>query len=149
MLGKTRWHHQSWILEMKKVFDIHLHAELNIVGKIMTSRIEHRTITFDIRLELAKILVCCYRTYSLLFGHHKAQKIYSTIASCIFIHLISIQHISEYRCYSDSLSIHKFPCIIAPQGLTETVGRHYHLAPGALSSHVHGRKAEVASCWSQ
>jgi hypothetical protein len=85
---------------MKKVFDIHLHAELNIVGTIMTSRIEHRTITFDIRLELAKILVLLRD----LFGHRKAQKIYSTIASYIFIHLgvsVSGTKIPGYPTYNE------------------------------------------------
>jgi hypothetical protein len=80
---------------------------------------------------LAKISVHCYGTYILLFGHHKARKIYSTIMSCIFIHLeVSTSNI--YQSIGIIPIIHKFPYIIAPQGLTETVGKHYHLAPGAL-----------------
>jgi hypothetical protein len=80
---------------------------------------------------LAKISVHCYGTYILLFDHPKTQKIYSTIMSCIFIHLeVSTSNI--YHSIGIIPSIHKFPYIIASQGWTETVGKHYHLAPGAL-----------------
>jgi hypothetical protein len=87
---------------------------------------------FTSLLLLAKIPVRCYGTYSLLFGHHKAQKIYSTIASCVFIHLgVSTSNIYQ-RSIGITPSIHRFPCIISPQGLTETISKHYHSAPGAL-----------------
>jgi hypothetical protein len=73
--------------------------------------------------------VRCYGTYILLFGHHKARKIYSTIASCVFIHPgVSTSNIYQ-RSIGITASIHKFPCIIAPQGLTEIVGKHYHFVP--------------------